>query len=163
LVSSPDSSSLEQAQILPQRRLDPSLRINSGPLPFRLGEGVNRERSALPNNGGTLPPSNGEYFVGRESGGTKGEDVSVPGTLSKTDLPRREAKFLACKSKPTTTLFYVDSGALILMCLDQGFLTLMLLRTERPLLAAFWCANRKVWISRCSQSISLQIAMWSQE
>ena len=72
LVSSPDSSSLKQAQILPQRRLDPSLRINSGPLPLRLGEGVNRERSALPNNGGILPPSNGEYFVGRESGGTKG-------------------------------------------------------------------------------------------
>jgi hypothetical protein len=68
------SSSLEQAQILPQRRLDPSLRINSGPLPFHLGEGVSWERSALPNNGGTLPPSNGEYFVGRESRGAKGEE-----------------------------------------------------------------------------------------
>ncbi len=67
------SSSLEQAQILSQRRLDPSLRINSGPLPFHLGETVNRERSALP-NGGTLPPSNGEYFIGRESRGAKGEE-----------------------------------------------------------------------------------------
>ncbi len=35
---------------------------------------MNRERSALPNNGGTLPPSNGEYFVGRESRGAKGEE-----------------------------------------------------------------------------------------
>jgi hypothetical protein len=35
---------------------------------------VNRERSALSNNGGTLPPSNGEYFVGRESRGEKGEE-----------------------------------------------------------------------------------------
>jgi hypothetical protein len=64
---------LEQAQILPQRRLDPSLRINSGPLPFSQGEGVNRERSALPNNGGIIPLSNGEYFVGREFGGANGE------------------------------------------------------------------------------------------
>ncbi len=68
------SSSLEQAQILPHRRLDSFLRINSGPLPFHLGEGVNRERSALPDNGDTLPPSNGEYFVGRESRGAKGEE-----------------------------------------------------------------------------------------
>ncbi len=69
------SSSLEQAQILSQRRLDPSLRINSGPLPFHLGEGVNRERSALPNNGGTLPLVTESTSLGENLGEQKGGKI----------------------------------------------------------------------------------------
>jgi hypothetical protein len=69
------SSSLEQAQILPQRRLDPSLRMNSGPLPFYLGEGVNRERSALPNNGGILPLVTESTSLGENPGEQKGRKI----------------------------------------------------------------------------------------
>ncbi len=69
------SSSLEQAQILPQRRLDPSLRINSGPFPFHLGEGVNWERSALLNNGGTLPLVTESTSLGKNPGEQKGRKI----------------------------------------------------------------------------------------
>ena len=66
------SSSSEQTRILPQFSLDPSLRINNGPPPIRLGGDVNGEQG-VPNNGGIFHPSSGEYRIEGESRGAKAE------------------------------------------------------------------------------------------
>jgi hypothetical protein len=68
------SSSFEQAQILSQHRPDPSLRINSGPLPFGQGEGVNRERR-VPNNGDIPPLVAGSTSVRGNSGERSGRKI----------------------------------------------------------------------------------------
>jgi hypothetical protein len=80
------SSPFEQTRILSQRSPDPSLRINNGLPPIRLGGDVNGEQG-VPNIGGIFHPSSGEYRVERGSRGAKaGEDIPdySGGTLYRT-------------------------------------------------------------------------------
>jgi hypothetical protein len=67
------SSPFAQTQILSQFSPDPSLRINNGPPPIRLGGDVNGEQG-VPNNGGIFHPSSGEYRFEGESRGAKAEE-----------------------------------------------------------------------------------------
>jgi hypothetical protein len=104
------SSSPEQSQIPPHRPLDPSLRINSGPLPLNQGEGLNGQRR-VPSNGGIFTPSSGEYFGRRESRRVQGEG-DIPGFLEgMAAFIVPSPKLLAMKSSNTASTFYVDSGA----------------------------------------------------